>query len=290
MSEFEFILSEYVREFYRENGIELTDRDRAAIVLHESRTFSDTLECLEKIAAETDDGELKEQIACYVAYERTVLEKFRDNSDRSCVYQVISGGRLFAETPIFFDYEEMLDKLWQLVPLLLQGDVTVRKVKAGRTVYDVQGVLHLDRELHIMNLWTTELGYRCPSELYSHKIPFASPFAVGDFVRFGSMIGVVEKISEENDELWSEFATDRDTIQPLNIHPIFLENVPLNERGMPECFVGTAQEQTLCAMSAYLKGKGLLNDFLLIYSRWKDRGFLALMGFDELQRTDETEE
>lgn len=76
----EFI-SKDVRAYMEQNHLEFTDFEKAALIYHASLPVLETLKRLEKLAENTEDTSLKEQILARLASDRQELEVFRNNTE-----------------------------------------------------------------------------------------------------------------------------------------------------------------------------------------------------------------
>lgn len=74
-------ISKDVREYMERNRLEFTDFEKAALIFHSGLPVLKRQELLERLAEETGDLVLKEQILTRLAYDRQDMEAFRDNAE-----------------------------------------------------------------------------------------------------------------------------------------------------------------------------------------------------------------
>lgn len=74
-------LSKDVREHMERNHLEFTDFEKAALTFHSGLPVLKAQERLEKLAKETADASLREQILAWLASERQNMEAFRSNTE-----------------------------------------------------------------------------------------------------------------------------------------------------------------------------------------------------------------
>lgn len=107
----EFIPSEYYRNYCKENGIEITDRSLAAAILNgylesmdnETPLFEEKFRALKKIAAETEDNELKALISEATENKETALENLKKGGE-NCIYKMDVTLRLIPEDMYSYEF------------------------------------------------------------------------------------------------------------------------------------------------------------------------------------------
>ncbi|MCM1166624.1 MAG: hypothetical protein NC299_14695 [Lachnospiraceae bacterium] len=205
----ELIPSEYVREYYRENGIELSDRQRALIVWNDKAApLEKRIAAVEKIAAETSDEGLKRQTAKTVKRLRNAVESVKQPTE-NCVYRI----KFEAHQEIIFPtYDEAMKRLERLDTFLKNRgkNFALEKVGfAGHFYADTLGyiVFNCDREImhahDCIEDWADEVAQQITICRDFNYIPFASPFERGDIVRDcrSGRVGVVDTSREG----WEKF-------------------------------------------------------------------------------------
>lgn len=88
-------ISEYLQNWYREQGFIFTDFERAAIFWNTYLPLEDTLESLREIANTTADEGLRAQIKERLAHEAELKQGFFENNERNSVYVVSSEDKAF---------------------------------------------------------------------------------------------------------------------------------------------------------------------------------------------------
>ena len=83
-------ISKDVRAYMAKSNLEFTDFEKAALIYHAGFPVLKRLELLEKLAEETQDETLKDQISTWLTYEREDLEAFWNNAE-GYVYAVEVG-------------------------------------------------------------------------------------------------------------------------------------------------------------------------------------------------------
>lgn len=97
---YDFIPSEFVRNYYMEKGIEFSDRERATMIWDQPSSYEEAHERLGKIAAETSDKELKSEIERLLAHLDELLERMKANEDHKYIYT------LGMTNAYFYSYDE----------------------------------------------------------------------------------------------------------------------------------------------------------------------------------------
>lgn len=86
---YDFIPSEWMRKYLKEQGREFSDKKKAALIWNEpNHMLSERPEALWELARGSSDGELKKQIKERVEYEAAALKALKENPDGRFVYVV----------------------------------------------------------------------------------------------------------------------------------------------------------------------------------------------------------
>ena len=75
------LISKDVQKYMAEKGLEFSDLEKAAIIYNSRLPIKEKHETLEKLAEETEDGALKQQIADRLHDDRQVMETFANNAE-----------------------------------------------------------------------------------------------------------------------------------------------------------------------------------------------------------------
>lgn len=88
-------ISEYLQNWYKEQGFVFTDFERAAIFWNTYLPLEDKLESLREIANTTADEGLRAQIKERLAHEAELKQGFFENNERNSVYIASSEDKAF---------------------------------------------------------------------------------------------------------------------------------------------------------------------------------------------------
>ena len=292
-----FIPSEYYRNFCKENNIAFSDRERA-VMIHQNMQLPliKKIALLEKLAAETSDSELKNEIRSWVEYKNKLLEKMNNHRTSEDFYLVHCCG-IPCVNGIFDSLESARKGLEKL-----SDDMDDNHIITKEGFFDKN---------------PSELGYECAVEIDSSGeiisvyepidisggigikdefIPFANPFKRGDIVRDcrNGKVGIVETSQKKwNDLLKHEennkahgfscaslsvqflkpfFYDNSSGFHQKHIQPIYLEKLPLNEKGIPESFdtKNNLEEDLITCVSELMRGWISLDVFMSIFLEWRE--------------------
>lgn len=290
---YEFIPSEYYRNFCRKNKIVFSDREHATMLWdNSSLPLEKKISELEKIASETDDGELKDVIEAWAAYKIKSLETANNPRKGEELYLVSTSLYGEAVEARVFDCFESAQKFIAS----FCGDKTgymITKVKisdenAAAVGAEYECVVQFDRSGEIIDAWSYK-SFSLGNVGYDF-IPFENPFERGDIVRDcrSGEIGVVETSQEE----WKDFLKrnennkaydfsdaalivqflDEDSFIHEHIQPIYLEKLQLNKKGIPECLdtKNNIKDDLITCVSELMRGEIQLDIFMSIFLEWRE--------------------
>lgn len=263
----ELVPSEFIRKYYNENGITLSDRERAAIIINLSTLpMENELAELEKIAAETADGELRSDIENFTRERRAAVESVMRKDD-GYVYSI----KYWGETPtLFYDFETAKS----FADHSKKESYEIEKIKiTGQnkqpTAHDLFGALYFNSSGELKGVWTDKFLYF--KQLSDSIIPIVDPFERGDIVINWATkeIGIVETSQKQ----WRELigSPDRSVLYGVEtsnitvssfipeigfigggICPIFLEKIENFDKDDPET-------KLLLEASAVLRGESVFD-------------------------------
>lgn len=211
MSEFiQLPISEYMRNWYEEQGIVFTDFERATIFWTSYLPLEEQLEALREIAGTTGDEGLKAQIEERLAHEADLKRDFFDNGERKSVYILTSedhtcGTRYFSTAERAVAYGKVYSETAFTVGKKRLDVETDELACEGICTYSPSGGL--------VNFKVTGRYYDSnepidthgkPDRFENHLIVSQHPFHQGDIVRVEGeqKLGVLETSHEENYANW----------------------------------------------------------------------------------------
>lgn len=290
---YEFIPSEYYRNFCKKNNIKFTDCERAAMLWdNSSLPLEKKISELEKIASATDDGELKDEIEAWVEYKNKSLKMAKNPCKGKELYLVSTLQHGEAVEAQVFDCFENAQKF---IASFCGGKTgyMIAKVKisdenAATVGAEYECVVEFERSGEVIDSWNYKPFSR--GNVGYVFIPFANPFERGDIVRDcrSGKIGVVEtswyewndflKRNENNKAYdFSDAALivqflDEDSLIHEHIQPIYLEKLPLNEKGIPKCFdtKNNITDDLITCVSELMRGEIQLDIFMSIFLEWRE--------------------
>ena len=199
------IMSEYYRNYLNENGIELTDRQRALMLWFDKQILLDNkLNELEKLLDKTDDELLKDEISKAVKKRREDLEFMKQQTENS-VYKLDISARA---DDLFNSFEDACEFCEHLSTYIKNRGENYCIYKIGirpgnyYSEHLGQVLFNTDREIlgavNFMKNWGYDSSMTLPPPDFLFE-PFPNPFERGDIVRDyrNRNIGVVET-SQEN--------------------------------------------------------------------------------------------
>lgn len=286
----EFIPSEFYRNFCEKNNIKFTDRERAAM-LHNNMQLPlmKKLALLEKLAAETNDTELKNRIGAWLEYQNKLLEKMKNHIKGEdfylvhCYYGISING--------IFDSLESAQKGLKKLSDGMDNHIITKEGIFGKNKSELgyECAVEINRTGEIVSVYEpSDVGGGVG--LKDAFIPFANPFERGDIVsdcRTGE-IGVVETSQEKWNNLLKRSVNDKSlsfsaavlNVQHLgkknldysHIQPIYLEKLPLNENGKPECFdtKNNINDNLITCISLLLREEIALSTFTSVLLKWHE--------------------
>lgn len=290
---YDFIPSEYYRKFCEKNGIEFTDREKAAIIRGcPAVTFGNQrkseaalyirLKKLGDIAAKTDDGELKAEIEDLTAFYQNKLELLKDNSDNSCVYLVVSGEHSY--------FYSSFEKAFEAGMSCDKSGFTIYKERlADRAAATDQyqfGVI-FDSNGNLLQFNDIKEMER---DLQNKAIPLKNPFERGDIVMdcYTRQIGVVETSREKWEAKISDpdlgklpfsfVGIEVDFFSPLGlrfttlISPLTLEKVEDLDQTGDEAELLRCASNILSGNDLFGRGSSTLFDLFNLYDKVKENG------------------
>ncbi|MCM1166626.1 MAG: hypothetical protein NC299_14685 [Lachnospiraceae bacterium] len=269
-----YIPSKFYREFCAAKGIRFTDRERATMINNCGLTLKERLSAFEKIAAETDDDELKIYLEKLVKETRGLFEAFC-RAEEGCVYS--ADDVPFAE---FENAKKFAEKYSEQKSYSIDK-YTVNGERLGGARFSADGQL--------IDVWDADVHF--PNEFTNRFIPFKNPFERGDIVRDTSgCICVVETSQSE----WNDFLKRAENsksydfidaslvVESLSecdygfmhshIPPIYLEKLPLNEKGVPKNFdtKNDLEQDLITCVSELMRGETALDFFMSIFLEWRE--------------------
>lgn len=192
---YDFIPSEFVRNYYKEKGIEFSDRERATMIWDQPFSYEEAYERLGKIAAETSDKELSSEIERLLAHLDELLERMKANEDHKYIYT------LSMTNAYFYSYDEA----YQFGIKKFRGErFKILKFPVGNCTQDCDLVIpkegiagfNGDGKLFFLSdgpSFMKNIGFA------NAFVPLKNPFKRGDIVMdcFSRKIGVVESVKTD---------------------------------------------------------------------------------------------
>ena len=291
-----FIPSEYYRNFCKENNIAFSDREHA-VMLHQNMQLPliKKLALLDKLAAETSNDELKNEIVSWIEYKNKLLEKMNDHRVGEDFYLIHCCG-----VPVvngIFDSFESARKGLEKLTEDMDDHIITKEGYFGKNPSELgyKCAVELSRSGEIISVYEPfDISERI--RIKDEFIPFANPFERGDIVRDcrNGKIGVVETSQKK----WSDILKNGEenkshgfsgaalSVQFLrsslfdngcgshreHIQPIYLEKLPLNEKGIPESFdtKNNLEEDLITCVSELMRGWISLDVFMSIFLEWRE--------------------
>lgn len=106
---FELVPSEWMRKYLKEQGRELSDKEKAALIWNApNRTLSERLDALEELARGSSDEVLKKQIKERTEYEAAVMKALKENPNGQFVY-VVEDNERDCFRGIFADFDDAVE-------------------------------------------------------------------------------------------------------------------------------------------------------------------------------------
>ena len=103
---FELVPSEWMRKYLKEQGRELSDKEKAALIRNvPNHTWSDRLEALEELARGSSDKALKKQIKERLDYEAEAIRALKENPNGQFVY-VVEDNERYRLRGLFADFDD----------------------------------------------------------------------------------------------------------------------------------------------------------------------------------------
>ena len=288
-----FIPSEYYRKYVKKNKIVFSDRERATMLWENSTLpLEKKISEFEKLASETNDGELKCTIESWIEYKNKSIEMAANCRKNEEFY--LNSTDLYGtttETRVFDSFENARKHMTAVSNgkesyMIAKVELSDEKSPKAGAYYEC--VVEFDRYGEILNAWNYEpFSY---GKVGFKFIPFANPFEHGDIVRDrrNGKIGVVETSQDE----WNDFLKrnennkaydfsdaalivqflDDDNFSHSHIQPIYLEKLPLNEKGIPKCFntKSNFNEYLICFVSRFMNGECSLDTFMSVFLEWRE--------------------
>lgn len=254
-------ISQDVREYMEQNHLEFTDFEKAALIYHAGFPVLERLERLEKLAENTEDAALREQILARLASYRQDMEAFW-NSTEGYVYAVetyederepyICG--YFATADMAYAHGMKQGCKFEIEKYLIVGfqDREVKKPKCYRG--SPEAGAHYDKDGTLKYFWSAETDRTDEERLSSSFDParfenafifVPNPFERGDIVKLAKdreAHGVVATSQQEWKEFLEQvktrkanivdfvdasitvdFLQDDGSISHSHINPVFLE-------------------------------------------------------------------
>lgn len=288
-----FIPSEYYRKYAKKNKIVFSDREHAAMLwVNSALSLEKKISEFEKLAFETDDGELKSTIESWIEYKNKSLEmaaNCRKNEEFYLISTNLYGAT--AETRVFDSFENAREHTaavsdGKVSYMIAKVELSAENSPKAGAYYEC--VVEFDRSGEIIDAWNCEsFSY---GKVGFEFIPFANPFERGDIVRDcrNGKIGVVETSQDE----WNDFLKrnennkaydfsdaalivqflDDDHFGHSHIQPIYLDKLPMNEKGIPKCFNAKSNfnEYLICCVSRFMSGECSLDTFMSVFLEWRE--------------------
>ncbi len=277
-----YIPSDYYRQFCEENNIGFSDRERVTILLNNFNiSMKEKLSELEKIAAESSDGDLKEAIKNRIKATREFLETVC-SSENDCFF-IIRDSVPFNDFEAAREYCKTLHNernYWIDKHRILSSCDTVHSYRDHYC-----GGVMLDENYEIV-----DVSLDVFSKITYCFIPFKHPFERGDIVRScrTGKIGIVET----SQEVWNDYlkkneknkaydfsdasliveCLEDEGFSHKHIQPIYLEKLPLNQNGVPICFdtKNNFNEYLIICASQLMRGEIALDAFISIFLEWRE--------------------
>lgn len=290
-------MSDFMQNYYQENGITFTDSERATILWNSVLPVpkAEILDALKEIADTTKDDLLKAQIYERLDAERDRGQRFEGNDGR-CVFICTPSGEdpkekwdssYFAtlKAAIAYGKEESLG-IFQIEKKIFEDcrtddDSDEMNAVDGCAWYTKDGELIHCTDFPYMFGIRGSLSDEDPSRFEDAYIPLQNPFEIGDIVR---IVGDSQPaIVQESREQWYRFLewnTKESNICRPSFHDNCLRVEFLNNDGEMfhdhphilslekiEQWEDELEWELLQAVSRLIRGEGEMDDFLYCYHK-----------------------
>lgn len=273
------ILSDYIKQYAKENGFRFSDFDMASIIYHQGMTLDDRQKLLRKIARKTRDNALKIQISQRIKEDAKAISLFNEN-DGSFVYVLVSEDS-DNYTSLFFDSFKAAfmaavkrGKAFDIEKYRMLGEEGIKGA------FHPVSVISFDSEGNPVGYMSDELeGHEekvlmTPERFEQRYINMPNPFTTGDIVYSPSeeLYGVVitsfseysaRKETEEKDYEMSlinvDFLIDDGYFENRNVKPIDLEKIFIDNANIP-------YKRILKMAGQLVKGKCPISEFISTYA------------------------
>lgn len=213
---FELVPSEWMRSYLKEQGRELSDKEKAAIIWNApKRRLEERLNVLKELAQGSSDEELKKQIRERLDYEAAAFEEIKKNPDGKFVY--IVEGDDEGVYGVFADYDSAAEYAAQALKeferygavFSIEKYSVISKDNPGDkccSSYFARASVHFDKTGEIRDVYSSEIiseninTQKGRFEDMYFKIPFAMDYGIVRDVT-DNTYGVLA----ENKEGWERF-------------------------------------------------------------------------------------
>lgn len=253
---FELVPSEWMRNYLKEQGRELSDKEKATIIWNAPKCrLEERLNALEELSRGSSDEELKKQILERIDYENAAFEELKKNTDGKFVY--IVEGDDEGVYGVFADYEAAEEYAAQALKdferygavFSIEKYSVVSKDNPGDkccSSYFACASVHFDKSGEIRGVYSSEITSETIDEQKGRfedmyfKIPFGMEYGIVKYVP-DNTYGVLAKNKADWDRFlgkWSDDALEFGDIQVIvyeltdkgiwshgHINPLYLEPV-----------------------------------------------------------------
>ena len=185
------IPSETLREYILKTNWTFTDREKAALLLHNSLPLSEEFTRLRNLCDNTADEVLKEKLTQYLNFEERELQELKENGNREYIYVLkersITDSDYYVEA-YFFDYEEAYEyglKDHEIYSFMIEkypiyGTRTAKQYYDKQQSYDaVSGLRFINGEVHCFENVYPDYDFKYFDSYF--EVP--NPFERGDIVK-----------------------------------------------------------------------------------------------------------
>lgn len=262
----EDFISEYVRDYYRNHNITLTDWQRAALICDDAKNcksltpWEEITEELRELADSTCDKELKSEIERFVSRSNKLIEKFTTNGGES-VY-ITQDGSVFDSCDKALEAGMMYNKEF----LLDIKKVPINETDGGTlwNTYRYDGELLLMRD---DQLFSTDFKM---SKI--ENFDFVNPYKRGDFIRENNTVYVVEgELSSKNGFITAAHVDSFGGIESKSVFSLYCDKMD------KPCIYGDARDDLLQSIGDIFCGRGRIGDVYRISKRiYRSRKYLPM--------------
>ena len=270
-------ITEYIKQYAKENNFRFSDFDMASIVYHQEMTMDDKQKLLRKIARKTRDNTLKIQVSQRIKEDAKAISLFNEN-EGEYVYVLAAGDDEYSAGFYSTFKAAFVAGLKTAEAFDIEKYAVMNENERGLS--DPVATISFDREGNPMSCSSDELeGHEEKVEMNSQRfearyIDMPNPFETGDIVfsERKNLCGVVITSSEEwnrkknlEDRRYEDCLLsvdfyeedgyfENDEVEPIELEKIFPENSSV--RGM----------KILKKAGDLVKGQCSISEFITLYA------------------------